>query len=134
MFELEHQACPADPGEHQASVLADAAAFVAEHLGAGAIVAPTRTGRTPLYISRGRPQVPVLAPTEDARVARRLALVWGVRPMAMRPSRTVDRLLANAQRAALVSKIIRRGDLIVIASGAHGHKGDITRLVEVRRA
>lgn len=117
----------------EAQVLARAAGFVAASMGARAIVAPTRTGRTPLFISRNRPEAFVLAPTEDERTARRMNLSWGVRPMSLPPSATVDELLRLAERAALRSGFIRRGDRIVIASGAHGRKEDITRLIEVRR-
>lgn len=133
MLPLPGPACPADPASFQAHVLSEAAAFVAENMEASAIVAPTRSGRTPLSISRGRPSVPVLAPTEDERTARRMCLYWGVRPMAMKAASTVDETLRQAERAALKSRLIKKGDTIVIASGAHGRKGGITRLVEVRK-
>ena len=133
MFALPAPGCSSNPKVFQAQVLADAAVFVADSMEAKAIVAPTRSGRTPLFISRGRPSVPVLAPTEDVRAARRMCLYWGVRPMAMPAANTVDEMLKNAEEAAISSGIIRKGDRIVIASGAHGRKDDITRLVEVRR-
>ncbi|HPQ81419.1 MAG TPA: pyruvate kinase alpha/beta domain-containing protein, partial [bacterium] len=133
MLSLPKPACPDNPAEFQAYVLSEAAAFVAENMGANAIVAPTRSGRTPLYISRGRPPVPIIAPTESCRVARRMCLYWGVRPMAMHAASTVDETLEQAGRAAIRSRLMHKGDTIVIASGAHGRKDDITRLVEVRR-
>lgn len=133
MFELPEPRPGADAPALQAQAISRAAGFIAGRVGAKAIVAPTRSGRTPLSISRTRPGVPILAPTEDERTARRMCLYWGVRPMMMPRSRTVDELLRHAERTALASGLIRRGDAIVIASGAHGTKGDITRLVEVRR-
>ena len=117
----------------QAQVLSRAAGFIAQNICAKAIVVPTRSGRTPLFISRDRLPVPVLAPTEDARVARRMNLYWGVRPLTLPTFSTVDELLKSAEKAALKSRLIKKGDTIVIASGAHGRKNDITRLVEVRR-
>jgi len=45
---------------------------------------------------------------------------------------TVDELLSQAEKAALHSGFIKKGDRIVIASGAHGAKDDVTKLVEVR--
>ena len=133
MFELPAPGACAETGLFQSRVLSEAAAFVAASLGARAIVAPTRSGRTPLAVSRMRPAVPVLAPTEDERAARRMCLYWGVRPMAMPKSTTVDGMLKESERADVESGFIRRGDRIVIVSGAHGRKGDSTRLVEVRR-
>ncbi len=116
----------------QAQVLSEAAVYIAENLGAKAIVAPTRSGRTPLFMSRNRPQPLILAPTEDERTARQMGLYWGVRPMPMPTFKTVDELLANAERAALKSVFIKKGDTLVITSGAHGKKDDITSLVEIR--
>ncbi|MFH0799273.1 MAG: pyruvate kinase [Pseudomonadota bacterium] len=133
MPHLESMECHGSAEVRQAQVISRAAGFIAESLNARAIVAPTRSGRTPLFISRNRAAVPVIALTEDQRTARRMCLYWGVSPMAMPRASTVDKLLAQAERAAFRSAFIRHGDTIVIASGAHGQKGDITRLVEVRR-
>ena len=116
----------------QAKVISCAAGFIAEHLNAKAIVTPTRSGRTPLFVSSDRPNVIVIAPTEDKRVARRMCLYWGVRPIAMPKFKTVDQLLNHAERLAKKSGFIKKGDKFVITSGAHGKKNDITRLVEVR--
>jgi len=121
-----------DANTLQAQILSCAAGFIAENLNAKAIVTPTRSGRTPLLVSRDRSNVMILAPTEDLRVARRMCLYWGVRPMAMGRFRTVDELLNHAGRVAKKSGFIKTGDKIVITSGAHGKKNDITRLVEVR--
>lgn len=122
----------ADADMLQAQVLSCAAGFIAESLDAKAIVTPTRSGRTPLLVSRDRANVMILAPTEDERVARRMCLYWGVRPMTMPKFSTVDQLLSYAGRVAKKSGFIKKGDKIVITSGAHGKKNDITRLVEVR--
>jgi pyruvate kinase len=121
-----------DTTDVQAKVLSCAAGFIAEHLNARAIVTPTRSGRTPLFVSNDRPAVIIVAPTEDARVARRMCLYWGVRPIAMPNFKTVDQLLNHAERMAKRSGFIKKGDRFVITSGAHGKKNDITRLVEVR--
>ncbi|PIU56779.1 MAG: pyruvate kinase [Deltaproteobacteria bacterium CG07_land_8_20_14_0_80_38_7] len=121
-----------DQNNLQAQVLAEAAVLIAEELGACAIVAPTRSGRTPLFVSRQRPCVPILAPTSNEHVARSMNLCWGVIPMMMKEVETVDELLSQAEKAALHSGFIKKGDRIVIASGAHGAKDDVTKLVEVR--
>lgn len=117
----------------QAQMLSTAATFIAEELRAKAIVVPSRSGRTPLLVSNNRPDTFILAPVEDERIARKINLYWGVRPLALPKFRTVDQLLERAEKAAKQSGLIKKGDTIVIASGAHGKKNDITRLVEVRR-
>lgn len=129
-FELGTHEC--ETTSAQAKVLSCAAGFIAEHLNARAIVTPTRSGRTPLYVSNDRPAVMIVAPTENARIARRMCLYWGVRPIAMPRFRNVDQLLEHAERQAKRTGFIKKGDMFVITSGAHGKKNDITRLVEVR--
>jgi len=109
-----------------------AAVILAQEVGAKAIVTPTRTGRTALYVSNMRPPMQIIAPTEDPLTARKMSLYWGVRPFIMPEFSTVDELLIHAERLALASKIIKKGDKIVTTSGAHGRKGDATRLIEVR--
>lgn len=117
----------------QAQVLCYAASFVADNLGAKAIVTPTRSGRTPLFVSKARPKIPILALTENGHVARRMSLYWGVRPISMSRFSTVDDLLLHAERLALKSGFLKKGEKIVITSGTHGRKNDITKLVEVRQ-
>jgi pyruvate kinase len=118
--------------EMQALALSEAASFLAEELDAKAIVTPTRSGRTALYVSRGCPDAQILAPTPDIHTARRMALYRGVIPMPMPTFSTVDEMLVAAGKAARKSRYIKKGDTVVITSGAHGGKDDITKLVEVR--
>ena len=122
-----------DDNALQAQVLCYAASFIAESLNAKAIVTPTRSGRTPLFVSRARPKIPILALAENEHVARRMSLYWGVYPIAMPKFSTVDELLLYAERLALKSGFIKKGEKIVITSGAHGRKNDITKLIEVRQ-
>lgn len=120
--------------EFQAIAIAQAAYILAGTLNARAIVTPTRSGKTALFVSKQRPNAQILAPTESEKIARRMALYWGVRPLIMPHSATVDKLLISAEELSLKSGFIKKGDVIVITSGAHSTKDDITRLVEVRRA
>jgi pyruvate kinase len=62
-----------------------------------------------------------------------MSLYWGVYPVAMPKFSTVDELLLYAERLALKSGFMKKGEKIVITSGAHGRKNDITKLVEVRQ-
>jgi pyruvate kinase len=61
--------------------LCEAAVTLAIRGGAAAIVALTRAGKTARVLSALRPPVPVIAATNNAGVARRLALAWGVVPV-----------------------------------------------------
>lgn len=119
--------------EIQAHAISRSACLLADHLGAKAIATPTRSGRTPLYVSRFRPSMLVLAPTTSEKTARRMCLFWGVVPMLMPSFKTLDELLGHAGAVARKSGYIHKGDTIIITSGAHGKKDDIVSLVEVRR-
>ncbi|MBT3181252.1 MAG: pyruvate kinase [Deltaproteobacteria bacterium] len=121
-----------DANELQAQVMSFAAGVLADELGAKAVVTPTRTGKSALFVSSTRPCTQVIAPTENEQTARRMTLYWGVRPIKMPHFNTVDELLRYAENMALKSKFIKKGDKIVITSGAHGREDDILRLVEVR--
>lgn len=46
-----------------------------------AIVAFSTSGNTAILVSQLRPSVPIVAACEDIKVARQLALVWGVYPI-----------------------------------------------------
>jgi pyruvate kinase len=121
-----------DKKEFQAQTICFAAATIADKIDARAIVTPTRTGRTPLFVSGLRPYTLIIAPTEDEHVARIMQLFWGVFPIVTPTFSSVDETLRCAAESALNSSLIKKGDTIVITSGAHGKKDDITRLLEVR--
>ena len=62
-----------------------------------------------------------------------MALYWGVFPIKMPAFETVDEMLTSAGATVRKSGFIKKGDTVIITSGAHGRKDDITRLVEVRQ-
>ena len=67
--------------------ICEAALMLAQRAHAAAIVAVTRGGKTARALSALRPAMPIVAVTDDERIARRLALSWGVLPMVDRPER-----------------------------------------------
>jgi len=90
------------PGPAQrddAYALAHAAATLAEELNAAAIVVPTRTGVSAMRLAAFRPRRPVLAYSRVPEVTRRLQLVWGVRPIDLRPVPGLDNLHATLAAA-----------------------------------
>jgi pyruvate kinase len=104
---------------------------LADDLRAAAIVGATRSGRTVFNLSRYTPRVPVVAIVPNARVARRLALVRGVRPMiAPGPEGTVDfeAGLAHMRDSGLVEP----GALVVVVSTRKGDPPGATTVLEVR--
>jgi pyruvate kinase len=122
---------PPGPGQ-EAHAVAHAAVDAAREWGARAIVVYTQTGETARVLSKLRPPCPILAlaPTERAR--RRMALFWGVVPLAMRFSRSIDRMLRDGERALLAARLLRRGSRVVVVSGTSPQAG-ATNLMKLHR-
>jgi pyruvate kinase len=88
---------------------------LADTVDARAIVAETRSGATALSIATLRPQTTVIAVTSDARTAQQLAIVHGVKSY-VRPT---DPMAATKLTDWLrQNKVLKKGDLVVTASGA----------------
>ena len=108
---------PLDPHEHDhAQAICEAAVTLAERGEAHAIIAVTRGGKTARRLSALRPPVPILAMTERDDMARRLALYWGVFPVASTIVRKVDSVgtLIGAQ---LVQRgLVPEGAMVVLVS------------------
>jgi pyruvate kinase len=83
----------------EANALAHAAATLAEDLDAAAIIVPTRTGVSAERLAAFRPRRPILAYSRVPETTRRLHLVWGVRPVDLRPVPGLDSLHATLAAA-----------------------------------
>jgi pyruvate kinase len=82
-----------------------------------AIVAITRSGFTAREVARERPAVPIVAVTCDPYVARQLALVWGVAPLAMPAfAETSEELVEQAAQAACTTGIVASGEHAVFVA------------------
>ncbi len=102
---------------------------LADSLGAKAIVAETRSGATALNIATRRPDISVIAVTNEARVAQQLAIVYGaksfVRPIdAHAATKLTDWLWRH--------KVLAKGDIVVTASGRHPGMVGTTDTIKVR--
>ncbi|MCC6443765.1 MAG: pyruvate kinase [Armatimonadetes bacterium] len=111
--------------------IGQAACDLAQDLQADAVVAPTTSGQTACVISKYRPEAQIIAPATRPEVLRRLALVWGVHPVAMEPSHTTDDRLTKAVEAAVRSGLLRKGDLTVITTGVPAGQPGNTNLIKV---
>ncbi len=89
---------------------------IAEVLHCRYAVAYTKTGSTARRLSRDRPHCPVVAATPDERVARNLALYWGVRPVVTEDISHFHEMIEKADRLA-VDHGGEDGDRIIILAG-----------------
>jgi len=99
-----------------AQAICEAAVTLAERGKAQAIIAVTRGGKTARRLSALRPHVPILAMTDRAEMARRLALYWGVFPVASTIVRKVDSVGTLIGRQLVERGLVPEGALVVLAS------------------
>lgn len=121
------------PGDEPSvgDAVSNAACDIAETIDARALVVPTFSGGTASRVARLRPRRPVLAITHDRRVARRLALEWGVTPLVIPVCRDVEHLWSSALQAARDAGLLAAGDRVVITAGTHVNVPGSTNVIKV---
>ncbi len=86
----------------------------AKYLDAKAIVVLTRSGATANILSRFHPECPVIAATISERGRNQLNLVWGITPVAAENLDSADKFVEYAVSKAMESRLVKRGDNIVV--------------------
>jgi pyruvate kinase len=120
------------PGKSIPESVSHAACILAEHLDASAIVAPTRSGFTAMKLSRFRPRRELLALSPSIETVRRLALCWGCRPALMTESQDTDEMIDTVAQAALDTRYVSPGDIIIITSGHPLWVPGTTKMIRVK--
>ena len=105
------------PAARTADAIGWAARSVASLLDVAVMVAYTSSGTSALSMARERPRASILGVTPHASTARRLSLVWGVRPVISDDVPTVDSMTDVAVDASIHILKAQPGQTIVIAAG-----------------
>lgn len=113
------------------NAIGHSACTTAHDLKAAAIITVTKSGYTARTISSFRPVCPIIATVTNDRVRRQLNLSWGVYPIMCMERDTTDSLFEHAVERAVESKLIQRGDLVVITGGAPVGISGTTNIVKV---
>ena len=79
-----------------------------------AIAAFTRSGGTALLASKDRPAVPILGLCPDERIARRLALCYGVLPITCDEGADLPSMIRVAEREGKERDVLAAGDIVVL--------------------
>jgi pyruvate kinase len=114
--------------------VAHAAVQAAEDLKVAAILCPTQSGRTARRVAAFRPSMPIAGISPDGHVRGRMALVWGVQALPGMEAGDPTTVDDDAVRAARDARLVARGDLVVVVSGAPGRRAGSTDHVRVVRA
>jgi pyruvate kinase len=111
------------------SAIGNAIITLANQLQVQAIIAETKTGTTALSISSYRPIIPLLAITNEAKIANQLAIVYAtkvyVRPATLQVgTKLTDWLIEQ--------KILNRGDIVINVSGSKLGVAGATDTIKIR--
>ena len=102
-------------------------------MGAAAIITPTWSGSTASLVSRFRPKQPIIATTPNESALDFLALSWGVTPLLIPPSDTIDDMIRLSIKAARKAGCLESGQQVVITGGAPLHHSGNTNFIKVER-
>lgn len=131
MMSRYHPDTLADPSD----AITTAAYYVAQDVGAKAIVTYTMSGSTALRMARQRPYIPVLCLTPKLSVARRMAMSYGVHAVcAPELQGNFSGPVPHACRLLQSQGLARKGQLFVLTAGVpFGTPGstNILRIAEV---
>jgi pyruvate kinase len=100
-----------------AMALAFAARELAHDREVRCIAVFTQTGRSALYLSKMRPDVPILAFTPIQSTYQKLGLFWGVIPNLVPFSTSLEEMISHVENAILSSTFLQPGQKVVIISG-----------------
>jgi pyruvate kinase len=106
---------------------------VAREIGARAIVTPTWSGSSANLVARFRPKQPILAPTPKEPTLQFLSFSWGVVPLLIPPSATIDDMIRFSIDAARKAGHVENGDLVVITGGAPLNSPGRTNFLKVEK-
>jgi pyruvate kinase len=122
--------------EHLRPIVQDlisySACVVAYRVGAGCIVAHTRTGLTAHRVSKFRSPVPIIALTYNVPVMNRLSLLWGVYPYRVKKLSTTAEIFSAAKVAAKHSGTVNENGKIVVVCGDPSTPGGTTDLLRIQ--
>ncbi|MHA1265273.1 MAG: pyruvate kinase [Candidatus Helarchaeota archaeon] len=130
-FHLKREESPITSIYRIPSGVSYTACQLASILQAKAILTFTASGFTALAISKQRPSTPIIALTPYKEVQRRCNLYWGVKAMVVGNIDSTDKMFTACEKIALVEKLAKPGDILIITAGIpFGIKGT-TNLIKV---
>ncbi|MDW8202687.1 MAG: pyruvate kinase, partial [Cyanobacteriota bacterium SKYGB_h_bin112] len=113
------------------NAISQAVGQIAQQLDAAAIMTLTKTGATARNVSKFRPKTPVLAVTPHMDVARRLQLVWGVKPLVVLDLPSTGQTFQAALNVAQENGLLKEADLVVMTAGTLQGVSGSTDLIKV---
>jgi pyruvate kinase len=113
--------------------ISQATTQISEVLNCRAVVTATLTGYTARRVARERPATPIICVTPSEITYRRMALVWGVIPVMIPHFTTIDEMIKLIIQRASETKLLKRGDTLVIIAGVPFGIGGQTNFLKIHR-
>jgi pyruvate kinase len=118
-------------GINTEEAIAAATVAAVRMLDAPLVIVFTKSGFSARIVASHRPNVPILALTDEPRVCRQLSLVWGVVPRLVPTARGYDHMVAMALREALDLGLVTKGDRVAVTAGVPFDVPGTTNLLKV---
>lgn len=99
-------------------ILGQASAQIVRYGKINAILAATRTGRTPQLVSKYRPLTKIIAATPYIETYRKLQLVWGVIPLLTKVTTNTDMMIFESVKKSVELGILKDEDEILVIFGS----------------
>lgn len=97
---------------------------------AKAIFAFTSSGFTARLVSRLRPEIPIVALTQDKKTYHQLAFNWGVIPFYVEKCESARDAFSLTSKFVLDNNIVEFGDLVIVTAGSpFGKKGSTNMML-----
>jgi len=120
------------PHKSISKAIAGMSGVIAMQVGAKAILVASATGATGRLVSRVRPQYPIYVGVKSIAAGRPLCLSWGLRPFLMSDKHSVEDLVSAFLAYVKKSKLVKKGDKIVLITGEPVGKPGSTNMLEVK--
>ncbi len=113
------------------SAIAAATVAASRMLSTPLVIVFTKSGFTARVVASHRPDVPILALTDEQRTFHQLALIWGVIPEIVPPANSYDAMFACGAEAAVRRGLARHGDRVLVTAGVPFDTPGTTNLLKV---
>jgi len=97
-------------------VICASAKQVARSVGATAIIVESLTGRVARAMAHYRPEVPIIAVVTSESTSKKLCFVWGIHSIIGEEKTTSDAITKQAIEKALLTRLVEKGDTVVVIS------------------
>jgi len=121
------------PPSDATHAVARATANIACEINAAAILCATSSGKTARAVAQYRPRMRIVAVTSEKAVYHQLALTWGVVPVLSDAISNTDGLFEATINAAVRSRQVKEGDMVVISAGVPVNVAGNTNLIKVHK-